>query len=152
MNIHIPTPTLIDISKLKPYAKNAKQHDATQIANVAESIRQFGFVQPFVVDADNSVIIGHCRLLAAQQLGIKELPCVRVDYLTQEQIKALRILDNKLNESAWDFDLLKDEIAEIDLSGFDVDFGLPNDLLDETTAQEDNYAIPDEIEPRVHFG
>lgn len=152
MNIRIPTPTLVDISKLRPYTKNAKQHDATQIANVAESIRQFGFVQPFVIDADNSVVIGHCRLLAAQQLGIKELPCVRVDYLTQKQVKALRILDNKLNESAWDFDLLKDEIAEIDLSGFEIDFDLPDDILDDNAAQEDDYEIPADVEPRVHFG
>ena len=60
--------------------------------------------------------------MAAQKLGIKELPCVRVDYLTAAQVKALRILDNKLNESEWDLDFLNEELPEIDLTGFDVDF------------------------------
>ena len=124
MQVKMPTAEMIDIALLKPYKKNTKRHDQTQIDNVAESIRKFGFVQPFVIDKNNEVVIGHCRLLAAQKLGIKELPCVRVDYLTAAQVKALRILDNKLNESEWDLDFLNEELPEIDLTGFDVDFGL----------------------------
>ena len=109
MQVKMPTAEMIDIALLKPYKKNTKRHNQTQIDNVAESIRKFGFVQPFVIDKNNEVVIGHCRLLAAQKLGIKELPCVRVDYLTAAQVKALRILDNKLNESEWDLDFLNEE-------------------------------------------
>lgn len=116
--------TEISVSDLKPYAKNTKKHDKTQIANVAESIKQYGFVQPIVIDKDNVVVIGHCRLLAAKQLKMKEVPCVCVDELTDEQVKSLRIVDNKSNESEWDFDFLADELAEVDLSAFDFDFGL----------------------------
>ena len=110
----------ISVNDLKPYAKNTKKHDKTQIANVAESIKQYGFVQPIVIDKDNTVVIGHCRLLAAKQLKMKEVPCVCVEDLTEEQVKALRIVDNKSNESEWDFDILPDELAELDLSDFDL--------------------------------
>ena len=113
-----------NLAELTPYAGNAKKHDSTQIANVAESIRQFGFVQPIVIDRDGVIVIGHCRALAAKKLGMKEVPCVCVDDLTPEQVNALRIVDNKSNESPWDFDILPDELADIDLSGFDFDFGL----------------------------
>lgn len=115
----------ININELKPYDKNAKKHDQTQINNVAESIKQFGMVQPIVVDKDNVVIIGHCRLEACKKLDIKEVPCVLVDNLTEEQVAKLRLLDNKLNESPWDFDLIKDEIAGLDFEGFDIDWNIP---------------------------
>lgn len=115
----------VAVSKLIPYAKNTKKHDDKQIANVAESIKQYGFVQPIVIDKDNTVVIGHCRLLAAKKLKLKEVPCVCVDDLTPEQVKALRIVDNKTNESEWDIEFLTEELAEIDLSEFDLDFALP---------------------------
>lgn len=112
------------VEALIPYPKNTKQHDQVQIDNVAESIRQYGFVQPIVIDKNNEVVIGHCRLLAAKQLGLDEVPCVRVDDLTEEQVKALRIVDNKTNESPWELDFLADELEEIDLSAFNFDFGI----------------------------
>ena len=115
------------IETLKPYKKNAKKHDKTQINNVAESIRQYGFVQPIVVDKDGVIVIGHCRYEAAKALGMKDVPCVCVDDLTEEQVKALRIVDNKSNESEWDFDILSDELANLDLSDFDFDFGFSMD-------------------------
>ena len=108
--------------ELKPYDKNAKKHDETQVANVAESIRQYGFVQPIVVDRNNVVVIGHCRLMAAKKLKMRSVPCICVDDLTDEQVKALRIVDNKTNESAWDFDFLNMELPEIDLGAFDFGF------------------------------
>ena len=111
-----------DIASVKPYARNAKKHDETQIANVAESIKQFGWQQPIVCDADGIIIIGHCRLLAAKKLGLKKVPVKTVDNLSDEQVKKLRALDNKLNESDWDFDLLADDIGELDFSGFDIDW------------------------------
>ena len=133
----------IKTEQLVPYDKNTKKHDKTQINNVAESIKQYGFVQPIVIDKDNVVVIGHCRLLAAKQLKMKEVPCVCVEDLTEEQVKALRIVDNKSNESEWDFDFLPDELAEIDLSAFDFDFGI-EDEEEETEIVEDEAPEVDE--------
>lgn len=115
----------IKVKDLKPYEKNAKKHDETQINNVAESIKQFGIVQPIVVDKDNVVIIGHCRLEACKKLKYKEVPCVMADTLTDEQVAKLRLLDNKLNESDWDFDLIKQEINDLEFDGFDIDWNIP---------------------------
>lgn len=114
----------IAVKDLIPYEKNTKKHDDVQINNVAESIKQYGFVQPIVIDKNNVVVIGHCRLLAAKKLNMADLPCVCVEDLTEEQVKALRIVDNKSNESPWDFDFLADELSDISLDGFDFDFGL----------------------------
>lgn len=105
----------VPIGEIIPYANNAKKHDKRQISNVAESIRQYGFVQPVVVDKDGVIVIGHCRVLAAKKLGMEAVPCVCVDELTPEQVAALRLVDNKSNESEWDMDLLCDELGELDL-------------------------------------
>ena len=126
----------INIKDIRPYKNNAKKHDETQINNVAESIRQYGFVQPIVIDKDGVIVIGHCRALAAKKLGLKEVPCVCVEDLTEEQVKALRIVDNKSNESEWDFDILPDELAELDLSDFDFDFGIDTGYEDENYGDE----------------
>ena len=127
-----------NLAELTPYAGNAKKHDSTQIANVAESIRQFGFVQPIVIDRNGVIVIGHCRALAAEKLGMQEVPCVCVDDLTPEQVNALRIVDNKSNESPWDFDILPDELVDIDLSDFDFDFGIEDE--EETVTSESKEA------------
>ena len=109
--------------ELTPYEHNAKQHPADQVEHIANSIREFGFRQPIVVDADNVVVIGHGRLLAAEKLGLETVPVVRADDLTEEQIKALRLADNKTNESEWDFGELEAELAELALD-FDMsEFG-----------------------------
>lgn len=139
------------LEEIQPYSKNAKKHDARQIKNVAESIKQYGFVQPVVVDKNNVIVIGHCRALAAKKLGIKEVPCVCVDDLTPEQVDALRLVDNKSNESDWDFDLLKDELPELDLSAFDFDWGLPEEATEEVV--EDEAPDVDEVsEPITKIG
>ena len=139
-----------NLAELTPYAGNAKKHDSTQIANVAESIRQFGFVQPIVIDRDGVIVIGHCRALAAEKLGMKEVPCVCVDDLTPEQVKALRIVDNKSNESEWDFDILPDELAELDFSGFDFDFGLEDEGEDYSPDEfSDDFTLPDGDKPEI---
>lgn len=138
------------ILDIVPYAKNAKKHDKRQIDNVAESIKQYGFVQPIVIDKDNVVVIGHCRLLAAKQLKMKEVPCVCVDDLTEEQVKALRIVDNKSNESEWDLDILPDELAELDFSGFDFDFGLEDEGEDYSPDEfGDDFTLPDGDKPEI---
>ena len=120
----------IKVKDLKPYDKNAKKHDQTQIDNVAKSIEKYGFVQPLVIDKNNVVIIGHCRLEASKKLKLKEVPCVLADTLTDEQVKELRLLDNKLNESDWDYDLIKEEIAELSFDDFDLDWGIEENILD----------------------
>ena len=140
------------LREITPYDKNAKKHDKTQIANVAESIKQYGFVQPIVIDRDGVIVIGHCRALAAKKLGMKEVPCVCVDDLTPEQVNALRLVDNKSNESDWDFDLLKDELPELDLSDFDFDFDFGLQADGEDYSQDefgDEFSLPDGDKPEI---
>ena len=141
-----------DIASVKPYPKNAKKHDITQIANVAESIKQFGWQQPIVCDADGVIIIGHCRLLAAKKLGLKKVPVKTVDNLSEEQVKKLRALDNKLNESDWDFDLLADDIGDLDFSGFDIDWGLPADVEETEIVEDEPPEVDEEHEPICKLG
>ncbi len=141
--------TYIDAKKLKPYEKNAKKHDARQIQNVAESIKQYGFVQPVVIDKDGVIIIGHCRTLAAQKLGMKEIPCVCVEDLTPDQIKALRLVDNKSNESEWDMDLLAEELPGLDLSAFDFDWGLRDEISDIVVEDDYDPVLPEEPKSKL---
>jgi DNA modification methylase len=126
MNIeHISTADLI------PYARNAKKHDASQVAKLAGSIREFGFNNPVLIDSDNGIIAGHGRVMAAQQLNLTEVPCIRLSHLTDNQRKAYILADNRLAEvnSGWDEEMLKLEIATIDwgdikgLSVDDLEFG-----------------------------
>lgn len=141
----------ISVKDLIPYDRNTKKHDKTQINNVAESIKQYGFVQPIVIDKNNTVVIGHCRLLAAKQLKMKEVPCVCVEDLTEEQVKALRIVDNKSNESPLDFDILPDELDELDLSDFDFDFGIDDE--EENKIKSEVHTEERELEPYkyIHY-
>jgi hypothetical protein len=112
----------VNIADLKPYEKNAKKHSEKQIDAIKNSIKEFGFRQPVVIDSKNEIIIGHGRYEAAKKLGMTEVPCVTVSDLSEKQVKALRIADNKLNESDWDLGLLSEELDE--LSNIDMtDFG-----------------------------
>lgn len=140
----------LKLDSITPYGKNAKKHDKRQINNVAESIKQYGFVQPIVVDRDGVIVIGHCRALAAKKLGMEEVPCVCVDDLTPEQVNALRLVDNKSNESDWDFDLLKVELPELDLSAFDFDWGLSDELNDSVVEDDYDPVLP--AEPKSKIG
>lgn len=115
---------------LIPYERNQKKHDDKQIANVANSIKRFGWQQPIVIDKKDVIVIGHCRLLAAQKLGLDEVPCTVADDLTEDEIRELRIADNKTNESDWDLDALNIDLQELDFDGFDFDF-LSNDTEEE---------------------
>ena len=120
----------VALSEIKPYEHNAKKHDEKQIGNVAESIYQFGWQQPLVLDKDKVIIIGHCRYLAAKKLKLKTVPCKIAADLTADEVKKLRALDNKLNESEWDLDMLSLDIGGLDFKGFDVDWGIikPDDF------------------------
>lgn len=142
----------ISIKDLIPYDRNTKKHDKTQINNVAESIKQYGFVQPIVIDKNNVVVIGHCRLLAAKQLKMKEVPCVCVEDLTEEQVKALRIVDNKSNESEWDFDILPDELADLDLSDFSFDFGIDDEEEETEIVEDEAPEVDEDAEPIAKLG
>ena len=136
-------------SALKPYNKNAKKHPSDQVDAVAESIKQFGFVQPVVIDKDNIIVIGHCRVMAAKRLKMDEVPCVLVDDLTPEQVNALRLADNKTNESAWDSGLLNDsmvDVGDIDMTVFGFDLG------EENEAVEDDYDPELPEEPKSKLG
>ena len=132
--------TMMDLSEVRPYEKNAKKHPDEQVEHIANSIREFGWQQPLVVDKDNVLVIGHGRLLAAKKLGLKQVPVVRADDLTPEQIAALRLADNKTNESEWDVDLLDLElegIEEIDMEQFG--FELNIDANETAQRTEANY-------------
>ena len=127
---------------IKPYKKNAKLHDETQIANVSNSIERFGWQQPLVIDKNGFVIIGHCRLEAAKKLGLEEVPVTMADKLTAKEVRELRIADNKTNESPWDLELLKDDSLDLDFEGFDFDF----DFTEDEKEDEDGGYYGDERE------
>jgi ParB-like chromosome segregation protein Spo0J len=116
-----------NIKELKPYKKNAKKHSKEQVEQIANSIKEFGFTQPVIIDKNNCVVAGHGRILGAKKAGLKQVPTVTLEELTEEQIKAYRLVDNKLNESEWDFSLLDEELEDLiddidmDLFGFDLE-------------------------------
>ena len=108
----------LSISQLHEYDNNPRNNDSAVDA-VAESIREFGFKVPIVIDGDNVIVCGHTRVKAAQKLGMETVPCIIADDLTPEQIKAFRLADNKTGELAgWDFAKLEEELAALD--GFDM--------------------------------
>ncbi len=114
----------INIKDLKPYEKNPRHNDEA-VKYVTESIKQFGVKVPLVIDKDNVIVCGHTRYKACKKLGITEIPCVIADDLTEEQIKAFRLADNKTSEFAeWDYSLLDEELSDIiDLDMGDFGFG-----------------------------
>jgi len=106
------------VTELKAYEKNPRKND-NAVGPVAESIKEFGFKVPIIIDKDNVIVAGHTRLKAAKRLKLKTVPCIVADDLTPEQIKAFRLADNKVSEFAeWDMDFLTPELKEID---FDMD-------------------------------
>ena len=113
------------IKDIKPYEKNARKNDEA-VQYVAESIRQFGFKVPIVIAGNNIIVCGHTRYKASKELGLETVPCVVADDLTDEQIRAFRLADNKVSEfSEWDIGLLGDELADIldiDMTDFGFDF------------------------------
>ena len=111
------------IDELKPYLNNPRFNDDA-VEYVANSIKEFGFKVPIVIDKNNEIVAGHTRYKASQELGLDEVPCIVADDLTDEQIKAFRLADNKVSEKAeWNLELLEEELENIDLDmeqyGFD---------------------------------
>lgn len=119
----------IKLKELKPYANNPRDN-AKAVDAVANSIREFGFKVPIVIDKDNVIICGHTRAKASEKLGLKTVPCIRADDLTDEQIKAYRLADNKTAELAdWDFSKLDEELEKLkdfDMSQFGFEFKIDN--------------------------
>ena len=108
-------------AELIPYAKNAKQHPPAQVDKIANSIKRFGWTgNPIVVDRNKVVIIGHGRLMAAKQLGLDKVPVVFADDMSEADVKAYRLADNKTNESEWIESFLSEELAELDIAGLDM--------------------------------
>ena len=112
----------IDIEKLIPYARNSRTHSDDQVAQIAASIKEFGWTNPILVDGEAGIIAGHGRLAAARKLGLKKIPVIELSHLTPTQKKALIIADNKLALNAgWDSDMLALEFEELNIEGFDLD-------------------------------
>jgi hypothetical protein len=119
----------IELEKLIPYAKNSRTHDDAQVAQIAASIREFGFNNPVLIGQDNDIIAGHGRVLAARKLELTSVPCLRLGHLTENQKKAYVIADNRIALNAgWDEQMLAIELAELreadfnlDLTGFDAE-------------------------------
>ena len=127
----------LNIDDLKPYALNAKKHPQSQLEGIAESIRRFGFTQPIVIDDKNEIIIGHGRHAAAKLIGYTKVPCVKLDQLDERQVRALRLIDNRIAETGWDQEFLIQDLSDLDFSfqDFNIDF---NFLGDEILKNEEN--------------
>jgi site-specific DNA-methyltransferase (adenine-specific) len=140
------------LNEIKPYEKNPRRNDEA-VEFVANSIKEFGFKVPIVIDSNGIIIAGHTRLKAAKKLNLKEVPCIIADDLNEEQIKAFRLADNKVGEIAeWDFDLLNDElgdILDIDMENFGFELNFEDD--------EEKEIVEDEVpevpeEPKAKLG
>ena len=111
---HIPQIEQIETNKLIPYARNSRTHNEAQVAQIAASIREFGFTNPVLIGNDNDIIAGHGRVLAARKLELEEVPCIRLSHLTETQKKAYVIADNRLALNAgWDEEMLKLELKDL---------------------------------------
>ena len=144
---------LVDINKLIPYVNNARTHNAQQINKLRSSLREFGFINPVIIDRDFNVIAGHGRIMAAKEEGINEVPCVFVDYLTEAQKKAYILADNRMAmDAGWDEELLKVEIEalqaedfDLSLTGFD-ESELAGFFDTADDAKEDDFDVDKELE------
>src|SRR5690554_2417342 len=148
----------VSTGDLIPYARNSRTHSDEQVAQIAASIKEFGFLNPIIIDGDNSIIAGHGRVLAAQKLGMESLPCIEASHLTDAQRKAYVIADNKLALNAgWDDELLRIELDELGELGFDLELtGFSLDEIEELQVDPepeewlaDEDAVPDAPEDPV---
>ena len=131
---------LWNLERLIPYDKNAREHSTEQVAQIAASISEFGFLNPILVDSNDGIVAGHGRLSAAKELALDVVPVVVLDHLTENQKKAYVLVDNKLAENAtWNEDLLAEEIIKLNLQDFDLNIlGWTDEEL--KSLQEDGWA------------
>ena len=130
---NFPDYKTVATDSLLPYIRNSRTHSDEQVAQIAASIKEFGFLNPIIIDGESSIIAGHGRVRAAQKLGIKELPCIEASHLSDTQRRAYIIADNKLALNAgWDDEMLRIELEELGVTGFDLE--LTGFSLDEIEA------------------
>jgi DNA modification methylase len=136
----------IAVSALLPYLSNSRTHSDAQVAQIAASIKEFGWTNPILIDGDNTIIAGHGRLLAARKLGMDEVPSIVIDHLSKAQQRALVIADNQLALNAgWDMDMLKAEIEDLQLDDFDLNIlGFDDKFLDGLLEPEPTAGLTDE--------
>jgi DNA modification methylase len=138
----------LPIGDLVPYARNSRVHSAAQVASVVESIRAFGFTSPVLIRDDGQIIAGHGRVMAAQKMGMSEVPCIRLGHLTDEQARAYVLADNKLSEmGTWDEELLALELKDLRDAGFELGLtGFSDDeIADLTYVESTGNTDPDEV-------
>ncbi|HBC2591172.1 TPA: site-specific DNA-methyltransferase [Enterococcus faecalis] len=143
----------VDIDKLVPYARNARTHSKEQVKQIQASMREFGFINPVIVDKDYNLIAGHGRILAAKEEGIKQVPCVFVEHLTEAQKRAYILANNRLAMNAgWDDEMLAVELSDLQGEDFDLDLlGFDTDELDKLLngnddVQDDDFDVDEELE------
>ena len=140
---------LADIKDLIPYARNARTHSDEQVAQIAASIKEFGFLSPIIISKDNTILCGHGRFYAAQKLGLEKVPCIKEEYLTETQKRAYILADNKLSLNAgWDNEMLAIELSELQNENFDLgltgfDVSELEDLIgkDSSDVEDDDYDL-----------
>lgn len=154
MEYHPETP----IAQLKPYKNNARTHSDEQVRKISESITEFGFTNPVLIDSEKNILAGHGRLMAARLLGMKAVPTITLGHLTPTQRKALIIADNRLAlDAQWDFQTLHDEILDLKDEEFNIDvLGFDSDELDDIleggnfgAGGEDEQGKLDHMEPKM---
>lgn len=140
-----PQIELLPLAALTPYAKNARTHSAEQLAQLVASLREFGFTSPILIDADGGILAGHGRAIAAQQVGLAEVPCLRLGHLTEVQKRAYILADNRLALNAgWDEDLLAQELAALAAEDYDTGLtGFGDDEIAELMALAERIGNPD---------
>lgn len=140
------------VSELKNNPNNPRKNDVA-VDSVAKSIEKYGFRNPLIIDEDNIVWCGNTRLKASRKLGLEEVPCIVINDLTEKQMRELALLDNKTNEIAeWDFDLLSEELADLDLGEFDLEWGIDEKLGTEKEVVEDDFDCTPPEEPKAKLG
>lgn len=143
---------VLKLSEIVPYENNARKNDKA-VKDVAESIKQCGYIAPIIVDENNVILAGHTRYKALKKLGYKEVAVKKILGLTDEQKRKYRLLDNKTNELAdWDFEKLKDEIDGLDFSEFDIDWGIEEDTETISVIEDSPIEIDNTHEPITQLG
>lgn len=143
---------LANVSDLIPYIRNARTHSESQVAQIAASIKEFGFLSPILIAEDNTILAGHGRLAAARKLGLTKVPCVKESHLTETQRRAYIIADNKLSLNAgWDEDILAIELSELQGADFDLDLlgfdesELASIFEDDKEVEDDDFDVEEEL-------
>ena len=132
---------VVKIADLKPYERNARTHSAEQVEQIAKSIEEFGFLNPVLIDEQKNIIAGHGRVMAAQKMGLTEVPCLYVEGLTEEQRRAYILADNRLTElGGWDMTIVTEELKDLAFDGFDIVLtGFELNIEEPADIQEDEY-------------